>query len=141
MLEAYSSNITVDANQPVPFNSVALKKGCDVVQQGTSTFLFNKKGVYRVTLSASGAISGTTTGDILLQLAKNGVLQPQSETETSSTATTDVEAMSFDTFVQVPEDNSPCCAKTPTTIQILNNGVAALFTNIDITIKRETCCN
>lgn len=32
MIEAYSLNVSVGANQPVPFNNVTVQKGCTVKQ-------------------------------------------------------------------------------------------------------------
>lgn len=139
MIEAYSLGVTVGANQPVPFNNVTIQKGCSVKQMSATTFVFNKKGTYKVTLDAAGAITGTTAANLILQLFKNGVAQPQAQGVANSTSTTDVESLGFVTLVQVEEDNNPCCcSKTPTTIQILNT-VAALFNKINITITKVPC--
>ena len=43
----------------------------------------------------------------------------------------------FDTFVQVPHNNSCCPCSSPTTIQICNVGTAeATFTNINVTVEK-----
>lgn len=76
MIEAYSTNVAVAANQPVPFNSISIAKGCSVVQRSATTFLFNECGVYELEFDASGAISDAAAANVVLQLAKNGVLQP-----------------------------------------------------------------
>lgn len=140
MIEAYSSNITVLANQPVPFNSVSIAKGCCVTQRALNTFVFNECGVYEVHFDASAAVSGADAENIQLQLYKDGVPQPQANTIANSTSTTDVEAMGFTTFVQVPKDNIPCCGSTPTTIQIMNGAAEAVLTTANITIRKVACC-
>lgn len=136
MIEAYSLNVSVGANQPVPFNNVTVQKGCTVKQTSPTTFVFNKKGTYMVSLDAAGAISGTDAANLVMQLVKNAVLQPQAQAIANSASATDVEALGFVTLVQVDEDNNPCvCSKTPTTIQVLN-AVAALYNKVNITITK-----
>lgn len=137
MIEAYSLNVPVAANSPVPFNSVSLVKGCTVKQQNVNTFVFNKKGVYAVSLDAAGAISGTTAANMILQLYKNGVPQPQAQGVANSTSVTDVESMCFKTLVQVAEDNNPCCCSAaPTTIQIMNGAAAVTLNKVNVTITK-----
>lgn len=140
MIEAYSSNITVPENQPVPFNSVSLAKGCEVVQRVLNTFVFNECGVYEVEVDASGSTTGTTAVNLQLQLYKNGVPQPQADTVAQSTAAADVVAMGFKTFVQVPQDNTSCCCSTPTTIQLMNGPAAINLLTANIAIKKVKYC-
>lgn len=140
MIEAYSTNVAVAANQPVSFNSVSIAKGCNVIQQNVNTFLFNDCGLYELEFDASGAISGADAANIVLQLYKNGVPQPQAITQANSTATTDIETFGFKTFVQVPTGNSNCCCVTPITVQILNGNAAITLANANITI-RKVCCS
>lgn len=121
MIEAYSLNVAVAANQPVPFNNVSLVKGCTVKQLSPTTFVFNKKGVYKVELDAAGAVADATAANITLQLFKNGVAQPQAQAISDSTGVTDAEGIGFGTLVQVENDNDQCCCNTsPTTIQVVN---------------------
>lgn len=140
MIEAYSTNVAVAANQPVPFNSISIAKGCSVVRRSATTFLFNECGVYELEFDASGAISDAAAANVVLQLAKNGVLQPQAITQANSTATTDIETFGFKTFVQVPNDNSNCCCVSPVTVQILNGAAAITLANANVTI-RKVCCS
>lgn len=141
MIEAYSMNVAVAANQPVPFNSVSLLKGCDVKQLSPTTFVLNKRGVYLVSLDAAGAVAGTTAATMNLQLYKNGVPQLQAQAQGGSTGATDIEGIGFVTLVQVEEDNNPCCCSSaPTTIQVVNNttnGTIALnLTKANIVVKK-----
>lgn len=140
MIEAYSSDITVEAEQAIPFNSVTIEKNNDVTQQGLATFLFKKKGLYELTFDASAAITGSSAGTVEFSLFKNGVLQQQAVTQTNSSSTTDIEAIGFTTYVQVDCDDSPCCNRTQTTIQIKNTGLSVLMSQAHITIKKQCCC-
>ena len=136
MIQAYSNNITVGVAQAIPFTSLAVIKGCSVEQQNLTNFLFNKKGIYLVSVDATANTSGTS-GNIVLQLVKNGVAQPQAFTSAASTAVADVESLSFETLVQVEDDNLRCCcSKEPTSIQVQNAGVAAQFGHINIVITK-----
>lgn len=135
MIQAYSNNITVDTAASVPFNSVALVKGCSVEQQNLTTFIFNRRGIYLVSVDATGNTTGTS-GNIVLQLYKNNIARPEAFTSAASTAVADVKSLSFETLVQVEDDNVPCCSKEPTMIQIQNTGVAAQFEHINIVITK-----
>lgn len=136
MIQAYSNNITAVTAQAIPFSSVSVLKGCTVEQQNLTTFIFNRRGVYLVSVDATGNTAGTS-GNIVLQLYKNGVAQPQAFTSAASTATTDVGSLSFETLVQVEDDNSLCCCnKEPTTIQVQNTGIGAQFGHINIVITK-----
>lgn len=105
MLEAYSLNVTVGANSPIPFNSVSVEKGCTAVLSSPTTIDLNKAGVYMVAVDASTATSNT------IQLSKDGVLQPQAQ----STGT----SPSFTTLVQVDRNNTNCCCTSPTVLRIV----------------------
>lgn len=135
MIESYSNNVSVAVASPIPFNSVSVVKGCTVEQQSPATFLFNRRGIYHVAVDASAATSAAA-GDIAFQLLKNGVAQSQAISRANSTATTDIESMSFETLVQVEDDNTCCCNQIPTTIQIQNVGVAALYSHVNIVITK-----
>jgi len=124
MIQAYSTDITVGVDSAIPFNSVALEKGCTVSHPSSDTFNLNKCGVYMVSVDASVEAVGT------IQLFKDGVAQPQAQ----STAGT---APSFQTLVQVDKNNSCCPCSSPTTIQVKNVGAAAIdFTNVNIVITK-----
>ena len=122
MLEAYSKSVDVDAAAAIPLNNTSIIKGCTAVLTSASSIQLNKKGVYMVTCNTS-ATAGSA-GDVTIQLYKNSIPQPQAAVTVTGATETAV-PLSFTTLVQVPEDNSCSCYSTPTTIQILNTGVAA----------------
>ena len=113
MIQAYSQNITVNAMQAIPFNSVSIQKGCTATQNGATTFNLNKCGVYEVTCGVSAAATET------IQLYKDGV--PVAEARRTGNSP------NFTTLVQVNHNNNPCCAcDSPTSLQIMSVTAATL---------------
>ena len=132
MLEIYSTNIEVAANTAIPFNNVSIKKGCTAELSGPATIQFNKAGVYMVSCDAS--LEPAAAGDVSIQLSKNGVLQSQAlAIETGVTG--DITNLSFDTLVQVKENNTCNCCTTPTTVQIIN-GSEATFSIANVVVTK-----
>lgn len=137
MIEVFSDSVTVATNAPIPLQSVSLVKGCAVKQQGTSTLIFNKAGVYEVNVDAVAISSVATTGSVSIQLAKNGVLQGVPSTESVDDVTSS-HALSLNTLVQVPSDNCQCnCCSAPTVISVQNIGNAAI---LDINVVVTKVC-
>lgn len=121
MIESYSTNIAVNANANIPFNSTSLQKGCTVTKTAPDTFALNKCGVYMV------AVDISTTTSTTIQLVKDGVLQAQAQSTGLSP--------SFVTLVQVKDNNSCCPCSSPTIIQVRNT-VAGTLTDANITITK-----
>ena len=121
MLEVYSTDIDVAANTAIPFQNVSLKKGCTAELAGTNTITLNKCGVYMVSFDGSAEASTT------VELYKNGVAQPQAQ----STGITP----SFETLVQVPENNSCCPCTSGVSLQIVNT-TATTFTNANVVVTK-----
>ena len=132
MLEAYSRDVTVAAETAIPFNNIVIRKGCTAILAAPASIQLNKAGVYMI--AVDGSITPDATGDVSIQLSKNGVLQPQgysiadgTEAETSS--------LSFTTLVQVQQNNTCSCISSPTTIQVIN-GTAGTYTIASITVTK-----
>ena len=122
MIQVYSTNIDVALNAAIPFNNVAIRKGCSAIESAPSTIQLNKCGIYMVSFDATAAASTT------VQMSKDGVAQPQAQ----STGT----SLHFTTLVQVPKDNSNNCCASPTLIQMLNTGAEATFENINVVVTK-----
>lgn len=124
MIESYSANISVGANEAIPFNSISYVKGECVTQLAPTTFALNKCGVYCVTCNVAPSASQT------IELYKDGVALVQ-------TATTSV-APGFTTLVPVDKDYKPCCpCSTPTLIKVVAaNADTSMDANIVITKLR-----
>lgn len=136
MLETYGKNVLVIENQNIPLTSVSVQKGCTAIKTAADTIQLNKCGVYMIEFDCSGSITGTTAGTISVQLAKDGVLQPQAFTASTPTANTDIRSMSFNTLVQVRESNSCKCCDSPTVINLVNTGLAATYTQVNATVTK-----
>ena len=121
MLEIYSENVTVVANEAVPFNNVSLEKGCTAQLSGASNIQLNKCGVYMVSVDASAE------DPVTLQLYKNGVAQPQAQ----STG----DAPAFVTLVQVDKNNTCCACSSPVSLQIISADAGTL-TNVNCVITK-----
>ncbi len=141
MLEVYSLNLQVaegdgtSSSPSIPFNNVSIKKGCTVVLTAPATIQFNKCGVYNISCDASVS-AGDTVDDIIIQLTKNGILQPQAQSSVTPAAAPDLSTLHFETLVQVPMNNSGCYCSSPTTVEILNLGAAASFKNINLAVTK-----
>jgi hypothetical protein len=135
MLETYSQNISVAQNVAIPFNNVSIEKGCTAEKTAPTTIALNKCGVYMVEFDAVVASSGTS-GNVVVQMSKDDVLQPQAFTATTSTGATDVESISFLTLVQVAKNNSNCCCASPTILKFMNTGIAANFIQANATVTK-----
>lgn len=137
MLEVYTQNTTVPEDTAIPFNNTTIQKGSTVIKTAPTTIQFNRIGVYMVSFDASASLSeGTTADNIVCQLYKNGSSQIQAVTSATSSSTTDIAHLSFNTLVQVPQNNTCNCATSPTTIQILNTGAAANFAQADLVVTK-----
>ena len=135
MIETYSKNITVPTNTAIPFNNVALVKGCTAQKQSPTTVQFNKAGVYEVIVSASA--NAEAAGDISIQLQKDNVVQPQTISTVTAADTATLYTLGFTTLVQVSHNNCNCnCAISPVTIQVINTGQEATFDTIDMVITK-----
>lgn len=122
MLQAYSLNVDVAADGIIPFNNVAIDKGCAESLSGVGTVELNKCGVYRVT------VDGTASAATTVQISKNGTPLPYAQATGTSIA--------FETFIQVDKNNCQCnVCSSPVTIQVLNSA-AVTFTNVNITVDK-----
>lgn len=71
---------------------------------------------------------------VSVQLYKNGVAQPQAVSSATG-AVGDTVALSFDTLVQVAENNTCRCCDSPTLVQVLNVGGDATF-DINVVVTK-----
>lgn len=133
MLELYSTNIDVAQNGSIPLNNVKIAKGTTAIHLAPATVQFNKSGIYMV--SVSGSITPTAAGTVSMQLAKDGVLELGSFSESAAT-TTGPAALAFTALVQVRDDNTCACNTSPTTIQLLNTGQAGTFSIVRMVITK-----
>jgi hypothetical protein len=132
MLEAYSRNIDVAADAAIPFNNIVIRKGCTAILSAPASIQLNKAGVYMIAVDAS--IVPEATGDVSIQLSKNGILQPQAYSIEDGTAD-ETTALSFTTLVQVQGNNTCACNTSPTIVQVIN-GTAGTFDIASVTVTK-----
>ena len=122
MLQAYSSNLTLDANQVFPFNNVVIEKGCAEKLTAPGSIELNKRGVYLVEVDGFGTGASAATGST--QLYVNGIAQPQAISNYAAAAG-DVSEFGFKTLVQVAQNNCQCnCLTSPTVLQVMSREAA-----------------
>jgi hypothetical protein len=134
MLEAYSLNQTLLTNSIIPFNSTSLTKGETVDLSGVSSIQLNKCGVYEIAFNMTA--TATTAGNVVVQMTKNGVIQPQATRTITGATTTTSANVPIVTLVQVAKNNSDCCCASPTTIQFINTGVGVIANNINVAVTK-----
>lgn len=134
MLQAYSSNLAVDANAAFPFNNVVIDKGCAETLSAPASIQLNKRGVYLVEMDGYATPGAETL--VSAQLYVDGVAQPQAIS--SFTGITDtVDTLSFKTFVQVSENNCNCnCYTSPTVLQVRNGATALTDAHINVIVTK-----
>ena len=132
-LYAYTqASQSVEVNLPVAFNN-SQKTGCSIELETPNIIELCNPGLYLVEFNGSAATSGTA-GDITVQLQRNGVNVPGALATNTSSATTDIESLSFSTIIDVLP--SCCAVNNQTNLAVINSGVAATFANVTINIVK-----
>lgn len=135
MLQVYSSNLAVNANEVFSFNNVVLDKGCGEALSAPATIQLNKQGVYLVEMDGFATPDAAT--EVSVQLVVNGVAQPQAISSFVPAAVTDTRTFGFKTFVRVLENNCNCnCLTSPTTLQFVNGNTALTDAHINVVITK-----
>lgn len=138
MIESYSNNLSVNTDEAVTFNNVALKKGCTVGTSG-ATIQFNKCGVYEVCVNATAVIPSATDAapaNATIELRKDGLKQPQAVSSATAASATAKVPLSLTSFVQVPMSASCDPCSSPTTCSIVNSGAPVTFDNISVLVTK-----
>jgi len=133
MIQAYSSNLDVAARVAIPFNNAIIEKGCTAVLSAPATIQLNARGLYMVSVDAYGEPGAA--GDVSIQLYRNGVALPQAISSATG-ATGDLTALSFQTLVQVSQNNTNCCCSSPTTLQVINGDIALTDAHCNIVVTK-----
>lgn len=135
MLQAYSSNLAVEANTPFSFNNVSIDKGCGEALVGAQTFQLNKRGIYLVEMDGFATPDAATT--VSVQMYVNNVAQPQAISQFTPASVTDERTFGFKAFVRVVDNNCQCnLLSAPTTIQFMNGATAVSDAHINVVITQ-----
>ena len=133
MLNIYNSSAqSVATNGMISYDTDRVNQGIATSHAiGSNIFTLNYPGIYEVTFTAAAA-SATTDEPITVQLVKNGILVPGVIGETSSTAITDFQELSFSALIEV----SYMCLSTNNTISLTveNTGPEATFKQPTVTV-------
>lgn len=130
-LRAYTDTTQVVApNGLIPFANYK-DTGCSIDFSGGTSVKINKPGLYQVTFNGY-VVESAATGNIAVQLMNNGSKVSGAVAETNSSATTDIENLSFATIIDVAPSCS--CIDNDVVLTVLNEGVAASFGNANLTI-------
>lgn len=132
MISSY--NITtqlVAVDGLLTFTTDRILTGCTVTRNG-QTFQLNKPGYYYVSFNADA--SSATVDAITVELQNNGIIVPGATATITPAVANDVMNLAFATIIKVPPS---CCAIDNTAnLTLVNTGVAATFTNVNINITK-----
>ena len=133
MLSSYNNTTQeVAINGLLTFTTDRILTGCTATRNG-QTFQLNKPGYYYVTFNADGAAT-TAVGDIVVVLQNNGIAVPGAIATFTTTVADDATNLAFSTIIRVPPS---CCAVDNTAnLTLMNTGVAATYTNVNINITK-----
>ena len=133
MISSYNNTSQeVAINGLLTFTTDRILTGCTATRNG-QTFQLNKPGYYYVTFNADGAAT-TAVGDIIVVLQNNGVAVPGAIATFTTTVADDATNLAFSTIIRVPPS---CCAVDNTAnLTLVNTGVAATYTNVNINITK-----
>ncbi len=133
MISSYNNTTQeVAINGLLTFTTDRILTGCTATRNG-QTFQLNKPGYYYVTFNADGAAT-TAVGDIVVVLQNNGIAVPGAIATFTTTVADDATNLAFSTIIRVPPS---CCAVDNTAnLTLVNTGVAATFTNVNINITK-----
>ena len=133
MISSYNNTSQeVAINGLLTFTTDRILTGCTATRNG-QTFQLNKPGYYYVTFNADGAAT-TAVGDIVVVLQNNGVAVPGAIATFTTTVADDATNLTFSTIIKVPPS---CCAVDNTAnLTLVNTGVAATYTNVNINITK-----
>lgn len=138
MLYTYSNtDQTVAVNGVVALGNNGVSTcGCISHSAGAGSVSLQRAGYYRITVNADAANTTATAGNITLQLYSNGTAYAGAEATQTSESTTDVANLSFTALIRVLPN---CCAignNLPTTLTLVNTGIAATISNVAMTVVR-----
>ena len=113
------------------FTTDRILTGCTITRNGP-TFQLNKPGYYYVTFNTDA--SSATVDAITVELQNNGIAVPGAPATTTPAVANDVMNLAFATIIKVPPS---CCAIDNTAnLTLVNTGVAATFTNVNVNITK-----
>lgn len=136
MLDTYTSTPqTISANAPLNFDVVRINT-CPAIQHlaGSPTVTLRAPGYYFVSFNGVASATAAATDPVVVQLTKNNETVPGGTTSSLSAATDTPVSLSFTTIVKVLP--SCCSVDNTTSLQLVNSGIEALYSNAELVIRR-----
>lgn len=125
---ANTASTSVLANSIIPLGTIVRRYG-NALNQSGSAITINECGYYLVTVNAT--FTAPAAGVVTLTLLNNGNAVPGATSSASiTTATTQVESVSFTTIVRVFNNCNPV------SLTVNNAGVAATMTNVSVSVVK-----
>lgn len=127
---ATTTSTAVIANGILPLQTIVRRRGCDINMSGNSVAITDcGSNFYLVTVTAT--FTAPAAGVVTLNLQQNGVnVVGATASATVTTAATEVRSLSFSAIVRTFNNNSIDA------LTVVNAGVAATFSNIDISVVK-----
>ena len=133
MISSYNTTSqAIATNGLLNFTTDRILTGCTATRDG-QTFQLNKPGYYYVTFNAVAAAT-TTVGELTVELYNNGVAVPGAEASYTTTTAGDNANYAFSTIIRVPP--SCCVVNNTARLTVVNTGVDATYTNVNINITK-----
>ena len=135
MIQAFSTNLTVNPNTAFQLENLVIDKGCGETLSAPATIQLNKAGIYLVEMDGFATPDAATA--VTIQLLVNGIAQPQAITSFVPASVTDTRTFGFKTFVRVTQNNCNCnCLTAPTTLQFMNGDTALSDAHINVVVTK-----
>lgn len=138
MLSAYTNSSTALAvDDLLPYKTINIKRGISIsLTPGSTTINLVRAGRYSVTIDATVS-TPDAAGVVTIELYRNNIAVPGATASETTTTTTDIHSLHFTTLIEVDD----VCRYAGTGVSVIpltikNTGVAATYTNINITIVR-----
>lgn len=127
---ATTTSTAVIANGILPLQTIVRRRGCDINMSGNSVAITDcGSNFYLVTITVT--FTAPAAGIVTLNLQQNGVnVVGATASATVTTAATEVRSLSFSAIVRTFNNNSIDA------LTVVNAGVAATFSNIDISVVK-----
>ena len=133
MISSYNTTIqAVATGDLLTFTTDRILTGCTATRNG-QTFQLNKPGYYYVTFNADASAT-ETVGLLTVELQNNGVVVPGAEASSTTTTAGNVSNYAFSTIIRVPP--SCCVVNNTANLTVVNTGVDATYTNVNINITK-----
>lgn len=127
---ALTTSSAVLSNGIIPLGNITRKRGCNLGLSGNSIAIVDDYcNYYLVTVTAT--FTAPVAGTITIDLQQNGSNVTGATASTAiTTAGTEVRSLSFSKYIKTLN------GRGIDTLTLVNSGLAATFTNVDVTVSK-----